>query len=364
MDKVKITNHQLFALTASFVCGSSILVASASTAGLAKQDAWISMLLSAVLGLFEVGLICFLWSHYPDMTYVEMIKQIFGKWIGSIIAGGFVFFCLLSTSQIVWYLGNFMTIHIMPETPIYFINMVFLTTTAIALLYGLEAIARSYEIFIQFVSVLFILSILLVLPNAKMENLLPLFEKGAIPILKGAFFLTSFLIFPAVLLLMVFPTNADNTKKAKNSFLKGYLWGEFLVFISIIVTISVLGSTITAASQYPVFILTKGINLGTIFTRLEFIIAAVWIITLLSRAILYFYAGFIGFAQLLGLKDHKKIILPLALIILVISGIAFKDVIYLSDWDTFIWPPFAATFGLALPMVMVVSFYLKNKLKK
>lgn len=362
MNKIKITNHQLFALTASFVCGSSILVASASTADLARQDAWISMIFSLVFGLVEVGLICFLWSHYPHMTYVEMIKQIFGKWIGSIIAAGFVFFCLLSVPQIVWYLGNFMTIHIMPETPLYIINLVCLAAAVIGLLYGLEVIARSYEIFIQFVSVLFILSILLVLPNAKVENLLPVFAKGISPVLKGAFFLTSFLAFPAILFLMIFPTNADNTVKAKNSFLKGYLWGEFLVFISIIVTISVLGSRITASLQYPVFILAKEINLGVIFTRLEFIVAAVWIITLLSRAILYFYAGVVGLAQLLGLKDQRRIILPLALIILVISGIAFADVIYQSVWDTLVWPPFAATFGLVLPVILAVGFWIKSKL--
>lgn len=360
MNNVKITNHQLFALTASFVCGSSILVASTSAAGLARQDSWISMLLSLAIGLLEVGLICFLWSHYPGMTYVEMIKRIFGKWIGSVIAAGFVFFCLLSTSQIMWYLGNFMTIQVMPETPVYFINMIFLTAAVAALLYGLEAIARSYEIFIQFVSVLFILSIVLVLKNARIENLLPIFEKGVTPVLKGALFLASFLIFPAAILLMIFPTNSDNTMKAKDSFIKGYLWGELLVFISIVVTIAVLGSTITAASQYPVFILAKEINLGTVFTRLEFIVAAIWIVTLLSRVILYFYAGLIGLAQLLGLNDNKKVILPLALIILVISGFTFKDVIYQSDWDTFVWPPFAATFGLVLPTVMVVGFYIKK----
>jgi len=364
VDKIKITDNQLFALTASFTCGSSILVASSTAAGLARQDAWISMLLSLVFGFVEIGAIFFLWSHYPDMTYVEMIKQIFGRWIGSVIAAGFVFFCFLSASQILWYLGNFMTIQVMPETPLYFINLVCLVTIVIGLLYGLEAISRSYEIFIQFVSVLFILSILLVMPNAKIENLLPIFAKGITPVLKGAFYLTSFLAFPAIILLMIFPANADNTVKARGSFIKGYLWGEFLVFVSIVVTISVLGSRITASLQYPVFILAKEINLGAIFTRLEFIIAAVWITTLLSRGILYFYATVTGLAQLLGLKDPRRIILPMALIILVLSGIAFADVIYQSVWDTFVWPPFAATFGLLLPAVMVVGSYIRSKLQK
>ncbi|ADK16931.1 Spore germination protein YndE [Clostridium ljungdahlii DSM 13528] len=360
MDKIKITNHQLFALTASFACGSGPLVISASITSLAGQDAWISMLLTVVFGPLELWLICFLWSHYPGMTYVQMINKTFGKYIGSIITVGFAFFCLLTDSEVIHYIGDFMTIQEMHQTPAYLINTIFFIVIAIALLYGLEVIARSYEILTCFASLLFILSMILVLPNARIENLQPVFEKGIIPILEGSILLNSFFTFPVIILLMIFPTNADNTTKARKSFIKGYLWGGFLIFISILVSILVLGSTITADSQYPVYILAKEINVGVIFTRLEFIVAAVWIITLLSRAIIYFYAGIISIAQLLKLKDHKKIILPLGLIIVVMSGIVYTDDIYKSTWDTFVWPPFVATFGLILPIVMVTGFYIKK----
>jgi spore germination protein KB len=361
MDKIKITNHQLFALTASFTCGSGFLAISASVANLSKRDSWFSALLTMVFGLLEMWLICFLWGHYPGETYVEMIKQIFGKYIGSIIASGFVFFCLLSESQIICYIGDFITTQAMTETPFYLINIVFFTTVAIALLYGLEAIVRSYEIFIYFVSFLFILSMIFVLPSARIENLQPVLEKGITPILKGLTFLSTYLTFPVIILLMIFPTNADNTMGAKKSFIKGYLWGGSLIFISILVSTLVLGSAITAGSQYPVYILAKEINVGVLFTRVEFITAAIWIITLLARGILYFYAGLIGFAQLLKLKDHKKIILPLGLILLVMSGVVYPDVIYKSVWDDFVWLPFVSTFGLILPIVLVIGFYIKNR---
>ncbi|MCX7680236.1 MAG: spore germination protein, partial [Spirochaetes bacterium] len=49
------------------------------------------------------------------------------------------------------------------------------------------------------------------------------------------------------------------------------------------------------------------INIGIIFTRLEFLIAGVWIVTVISRVIFYAYAGVLGFSQLFGIKDYKKI---------------------------------------------------------
>ncbi|QTM00073.1 endospore germination permease [Iocasia frigidifontis] len=360
MCKIRITNHQIFALTVGLTNGSAILVISASVAGLAKQDSWISMLFTIVFGFLEIWLICFLWNHYPGLTFVEMIRQIFGKWFGSVITIAFLYFCFLSDAQVIWYIGNFITSQAMLETPPYIVNMIFSATIVIALLYGLEAIARSYEIFIYIISFLFVLSMIFVLPNARIENLQPVFEEGLIPVLKGSTLLSSFVIFPFVLLIMIFPAKADNTFKAMKSFVKGYLWGGFLLFTSILISVLVLGSTITANIQYPVFVLAQEINLANIFTRLEFIVAGVWIITVLTKGIFYFYAGLIGLAQLIELKDHKKIILPLGLIIFVMSGVVFPDATYQSAWDSLVWPFFAATFGLILPIVMAAGFYIKK----
>jgi len=360
MGKARITNHQLFSLEASSTCGSAILVISSSAASIAKQDSWISILLMIVLGLLDIWLICFLWSHYPNMTYAEILKDIYGKWIGSIFISIFVFFCLVSSSQVLWYVGNFINVQAMPETPEYFINMVFIAAVVIALLYGIEVIVRSYEIFIYLISFLFVVSMIMVLPNAKIDYLLPVFEKGIAPTLKGTFLLSTYIVFPAILLLIIFPVNAANTLKAKISFVKGYLWGGFLLFISIFVSILVLGSTMTENSQFPVYRLAKEINLGTVFTRMEFVVAAVWIITLLSKEILYFYAGIMSLSQLLKLKDHKKIILPLGLIVLTLSGVVYPDVIYQASWDTYVWPAYSLTFFLVLPLTMLVGYYIKK----
>ena len=363
-DKIKITNHQLFSLTSGFTCGSAILVISASITSLAKQDAWISAIITLIFGLLEIWLICFFWSRYPGRSYVEIIELIFGKCIGDVIAAAFVLFCLSSSAQVLWYIGNFLTTQAMPETPVYLIKTVFAIVIAIALLYGLEATARSFEVFIYVISFFFILSMLLVLPNARLEYLLPMFEKGIFPVLKGSLLLSSFLVFPTVVFLMLFPLHTGNSKTAKKSFIKGYLWGWFLVFASILVSISVLGSAVTANTQYPVYLLAKEINVGVLLSRFEFAVAGVWIITVLARIIIYFYAGVMGLGQLLKLGSHKKIILPLGLIMLVMSGVVYPEVTYQSQWDTFVWPLFAASFGLVLPLLMLFGHTIRNWLKR
>lgn len=364
MNTTKISNRQVFALTACFTTGSAILVISATAANMAKQDAWISVLLTLILGLIIIWPMYFLWIKYPDLTYTEVIFLSFGKWAGLIISICFVFFCLLSSAQITWYIGNFMIVSVMPETPIYIFNLLFAATIVIAVSYGIETIARSYGIFIYFISILLISSMIMVIPAVETDYILPVCENGLALILKASLQLSSFLIFPLAPLFTVFSVNSNNSRSTRKSFYKGYLFGSSLVALTIIFSILVLGSAITASAQYPLFQIAKNINLGTIFTRLEFIVAGVWIITLLSRGIIYFYVGTVNLASLLRLKDHKKIILPLGLIIFINSGIIYSDVINQNDWDTFVWPLFSMTFGLLLPLTMVIAFYIKKFINK
>lgn len=230
----------------------------------------------------------------------------------------------------------------------------------IAVLYGIETIARASELFIYFASILFILAMILVSPNARIENLQPVLEKGIIPILKSSVFLSCFLTFPLITLMVIYPINLNKISEAKRSLFKGYLWACFLIFIAILMSILVLGSAITSKSQYSVYLLAKEINIGIIFTKLEFVTAASWLVTQFMISILYFYAGVIGLSQLLGLKDHKKIVMPIGLIIFVMSGAAFPDVIYQAKWISLVWPPYIITYGLILPIVLLLVFLIKK----
>ena len=190
MDKVKITNHQLLSLAANGSIGGTIIVIPAVIASVAKQDAWLVALFTPIFGMLVMWIYWFLGSRYPGMTFVEIIKNIFGKWIGLIVAAGFVNLCLTSAYHLPWYVGNFITTVAMPKTPPYVINLLFVIVVVIALLYGIETIARTSELFLYFASILFFLAMLLVSPNASIENLQPAFENGIIPILKGSVFLS------------------------------------------------------------------------------------------------------------------------------------------------------------------------------
>lgn len=363
MKNIKISNEQIKAITASYVCGASTIIISSSATEIAKQDAWISGILATIFGLLLVWFNIFLYDRYPDKTYVEILQLLLGKWFGGFIALNIILICIVGASDFVWYIGDFFTTEYMPETSPNTIKILFVAVNVIAVIYGIEVIARASEIFYSIIFILFILAMVLVMPNVKIDNLLPVFEKGIGPILKGTLPLMAFGSMQFILLNMIFPINIKDIKKAKKSIYTGYLLGMFITVVSILMSTLVLGSTLTSAIRYPIYFLTKEINVGIILTRLEALIIFVWILTLFNNSLIYFYSGIIALSRLLKLKDHKNIILPMGLIFAVLSDYIFENVPYEINWDTTVWPPYIATFGAILPMVLIIISVIKKHKK-
>lgn len=364
MENTKITNHQMFSLVANGSLGASVIVIASVIAQISKQDAWISSLVASIFGMGVMWMYWFLGSKYPNMTFIEIIQKIFGKYIGVIISIIIVFFYLYISCHVPWYIGNFLATEAMTETPQYITKSLFVLAVVIALLYGIEAIARSSEVLLYFASILIFLAMILVVPNAKIQNLQPVMEGGIAPILKAALFLSCLVTFPLITLMMIYPINVKNIKETKKCFFKGYLFSSFINFITIFMTVLVLGSNMTAKLQYPTYILLKQINVGDILTRLEFLIAAVWIATEFIINILLFYAGVIGLSRLLGLKDYRKIVIPAGFLMLIVSGIIFPNIPYQIDWVNTVWIPYSTTIALILPIVMILVFEIRKLIHK
>lgn len=364
MNKTKISNFQLFALIACFTTGTTVIAVPAGVASIAGRDSWITALITPILGLAFICMYYYLGKLNPGKSLIDMINSVFGKWVGFIISLFFlIFICLLDAAQVSSYIGNFVQSEYMTETPIYALNLLIVACVVIGLLYGLEAIARSAEIFIFVVSALIFFTLFLDIPNIKIDNILPIFEKGITPTLKGSLLLSSYITWPIIVLMMIFPINTDLNKKTRNSLFLGYLWGGVICFLIITMAILVLGSTITARSEYPTYLMAKEVNIG-IINRIEGIISFAWILTESIRILLYFYAGVAGVAQLFKLKDYKKLVLPMGLVILICSGIVYPNSIYQTNWDTFTWVPFIITFGVMMPLILLIVSIIKDLLKK
>lgn len=361
METIKISVRQFTILVILFITGSSILIIPGIIAQVTKQDAWITAILGVGIALLLVILYNAVGSIEPSMTFVGMIEKVLGKWFGKIVTTIFLFFTLVTSSEMLYFVGSFMQIQLMPETPLVAFHLLFVSVVIIGVRYGLETIARSAEIIFPFFILLLVLTVLLLSPNIEIQNVQPILEAKPKPMIYSILIFVSTFSFSPIVLLMIFPIALNNLQQAKKAFFKGTLIAGIILIIVTLLTIVVLGAEATSQLMYPTFSLAKRIEIGNFIQRLEMIVAFIWIITLFFKLTLYFYATVVGFAQLVNIRDYRPLTLPLGLIIVVFSVIVHPNVVYSMEYNKGAWIPFGATFGVLLPLLLlVVAKFKKN----
>jgi len=360
LNKEKINNHQVFSLVADYTLGTTILSVISGVAEYAAQDAWIVALITPFMGFPFLLLYFYMAKLFPGKTLVEILQDVFGKWLGGVLSAYIVFLvCFLNVSQIVFYIGNFMRTEYMTETPLYAFNTFLVIAIVVGLMYGLECIARTSEIFFYIINFLVLLVIILDIPNIKFENLFPVAENGMVPILKGCLYLNSYMAWPLIIFMMFCPLNVADIQKNRKSFYHGYFWASFLNFLCTIMSIMILGAAITAQTNYPTYLISQEINVSVI-TRVEGVVTFSWMCTEFIKVSVYFYAGLVGLKQLFGLNDYKKLIIPISLVLLIFSGVVYPNAQYQNRWDSTVWSLVIGSIATVFPISIIVVKKIKD----
>lgn len=365
MEDVKINSYQFLVLVIFFTIGTSLLTVPSVLAAEAKQDAWIAAIIGTGIGSLVIWLFITIALWFPHLTFIQINEKVFGKWIGKAFSVFFVLTTFLFTSELLFYCGTFLNIHALPSTPMVVLNILMAGVVVMGVRLGLETIARSAEILIAVFFILFLILVVFISPEIKFENIQPVFETGTKKIVQSSVFYFVVSSVNAVILLMIFPSFINKTKQGKKSFLLGNLIGGIIIIIITFLTVAVLGPENTARQSYPSYELAKRINVGDFVQRIEGLMGTLWIIALYFKAVLYFYASVLGMAQILNLKDYRPLTLPLGMIAVVLSLVIYPNVSYQQNWDSTTGNTLSLSYGLFLPLLLVVIYGLrKKKLKK
>lgn len=360
-----ISVRQFTILVFLYSVGTTILVIPASLAEVAKQDAWIAAILGVGLGLLLVKLYIAVGNLFPGLTLVEMNEKLLGKWIGKTVSLLFVFFALITASELLYFMGTFMTTQIMPETPPQAINILFALVVIMGVRLGIEVLARTAEMLFPCFVVLFLGLILYIAPQIEIRNIQPIFETGMKPLIRATYMFTSVFSLSTVVFLMVFPASINKLQKARRAFYLGTILAGIVLITVIASAIMVLGADTTARQVYPSYVLAKKINIGNFLQHIEVIVAIMWFITIFLKMSIYFYVSVKGLTQTLHLNEQRPLVLPMGMLLVVFSLIVHPNIIHSNDYNRGAWLPFVSTFGFALPLLLwaVASFRNKQNLK-
>ncbi|XRD27050.1 GerAB/ArcD/ProY family transporter [Lysinibacillus fusiformis] len=85
--------------------------------------------------------------------------------------------------------------------------------------------------------------------------------------------------------------------------------------------------------------------MGNFLQRIEIIMAFMWIVSIFIRTFMYFYTTVVGIAQIMKLKDHRPLILPMGIIMVGLSQIVHPDIVHSNIYNDEIWYQFMHLFA-------------------
>lgn len=328
---------------------------------IAKQDAWIALLIGILINVLIVGMYLLLARLCSNRNLFEIVQFLFGKFIGAFIIIGFIIYAYITGAiNVLYEVGYFSSTQIFVKTPVIMLNAMFALIVIMAVRLGLRTFARASEILVPIVIVLLLISAVAVIPDIDVDKIRPVFQTNLQRLFLATFYFNSFSCFPLILLLSIYPKDVEG-KKAAKGFLVGSILGGVVLLVLTVVDIVVLGADNTSHYTFPGYVLAQRINIGGFLTRIEVIISVLWFISFFFKMVIYFYATLQGLTQLTSIQSSKIFTIPLGIIAVLLSVNLHPNTMSFNEWSKSTWPAIGVFFGLLLPFIMILIAFIRKK---
>ncbi|WP_155591297.1 GerAB/ArcD/ProY family transporter [Lysinibacillus cavernae] len=361
MDKEIISSRQFTIITFLYSIGTAILIIPSSITAASKQDAWVAAGIGIVLSLLIIKLFLTLANQTPSLNFIEANEKILGRFFGKITAIGFLILTFLSAGELLYFIGIFMKTEVMPETPTMAFSLLFCIIIMYAAYLGIETFARSAEILFPLFVFIFIFFVICITPQITFENIQPVLEASKTSMFYSIARFMSIFSFPLVVLLMLYPASVNVQPSAQKGFYIGTILGGIVLIMLIVLSILVLGPENTASRTFPSYALAQRISIGNFLQRIEIIMAFMWISSIYIRTFMYFYTTVVGLAQILKIKDHRPLIIPMGILVIGLSQIVHPDIVHSNNYNNEIWPIFSFIFTILLPLLILIVTVIRNR---
>ncbi|PFI95372.1 GerAB/ArcD/ProY family transporter [Priestia megaterium] len=362
MEKAKISVIQLFALMFIFEMGTALVVNYGAYAG---KDAWLSILLAMCGGIVLFFIYYFLFRQYPDLLFTGYIREIFGKYIGWIVALLYCLYFLYVCGRNVRELGDLLVSSTLSETPLLAINLTLVLVMCYVIHLGIEVVGRTAEVF--FVILLLLGAggnfFVLVSGDVDFHQIRPFLEHGWKPIFTTAF--PHLIIFPfgeMIAFTMLLPY-LNRPQLVKRVWLGAVISSGLILSWMFVLNTSVLGIDVMQRSVFPTLTAVGKVNLFDFIERLDAIVVFTLLITVFFKASIYLYAAVIGIADLFKLNNYHQILLPIGTVVIFLS-LSMASSFSEHTKEGFLFNSLAVIPFIILPVLLLLVSIIRKHFKK
>ncbi|MED1949477.1 endospore germination permease [Brevibacillus centrosporus] len=357
-EKQYITAAQMGMMIFPVMVATADLLVPATTARQAQQDMWMSPMIASLVGFLTVYLVFQLHKLFPDESIIQFSGKIVGTFLGKLCGLLILFDFLYCNGNIIRQYGEFIVGSFLLETPLLVVVSSIVFLCAITVRAGVEVLARTAQVFVPIVVVLYAALLLLMIPSMKIDNLFPMLEHGVIPVLRGAYTPQGWFS-EVILFSFVLPFRASEEKGMRTGMVTVGMGMLALTSINLS-TLLVLGEEVPYMT-YPFYSAIQMISYADFFENIDSIVIATWVTGAFIKISIFYFALALGTAQWLRLEDYRPIVLPLGLLLVVFSFWVAPNLSQLAtNIKTIIGIQTTGYFTL-IPLVLWIIAHLRKK---
>jgi spore germination protein (amino acid permease) len=279
--------------------------------------AWYATLISCAVTLAVFMLVYLLLKRFPEKDLAEIFETVAGKIIGKLLILIICAYCLFNAGSTLREFVEMIKVYNLPYTPTSLIIFLFLAVSLIISRFGFQTLARICAIcFIP--SLVGLGFILLLSSNSFNLNLLNPIEGHGIntTITYGISRSSAYFEF----ILPAYMVNALNGyKNYKKAAITGIILSGAVFSISIFCYLSIYGYASGSENISGIFELSRSIYFNRYVQRLESVFLFIWVISSVLTTTASYYTGLLLYCKTFRIKDHKPLLLPLAILVYIIA---------------------------------------------
>lgn len=356
MQKEQITDKEAICLLIVFVIGSSLII---GIGGEAKNDAWISGIVGAVMAVPMLFVYSRILSLFQGKDLFDILYITLGKVLGKIVALLYIWYAFHLGALVLRNFGQFINSVAMPETPmlvpLFSLGMVYI----VAVKLGIEVLGRTTTYFIPLIFLFFIMVEFLAMNQFQLNYIKPFLGNGLGPVLKGGFSTFSFPFAETVLFLGVF-----SSLKTKKSPYKVYFVGLSISVVIIIITtirnIAMIGNMVENF-YFPSYEAVSMISIGTFIQRIEVTVSFVFIFGAFIKGSICLLVTCKGIGKIFNLRDYRSIVIQTGLLMIYFSYIVYHNSMDMVSWAFKVYSYYAFPFQVILPIIIWITAEIKAK---
>jgi spore germination protein len=314
----RINNLGIFFLTVAILIETGVLAAPRTLTEEVRSDAWLAVIFILFAALTSCFFIVRLSQLFPGEHFTTYIGKIIGKTPGILLSVGFILYWLLNGGRIIRTFTDIIKTTLLFRTPIEVIILTFLLISAYLARGGIEPMVRFSTIAVIASVPTGAILVAATFKDWNLSNLLPIFDKGFVPVLSSGLRQLG-LIEGLESLLFLIPFARKPGKSLPYCF-AGVLVVHLLLFLITLTSLLDFGTTETMRLTYPGISLIQSVEIpGRFLERLGSIYVTIWILILFPTIVFFLYLPSLTLSQVCKKSEYRPFVLLLLPIIYLVA---------------------------------------------